>query len=74
MKEIDLHGYRHSEALSLTENEVLLNLQEVGSKIKVITGNSPTLQKKIVKQIVEKYKFSYYIMSYNLGAIIIINK
>lgn len=71
MKEIDLHGYTHSEAISFAENEILLGLQNPGSKVKVITGNSPTLQKKIQQQIVDKHNLSSYIMSNNLGALII---
>ena len=71
MKEIDLHGLTHNEAIEVVTKEVTSLFVERGFKIKVITGNSVTLQKKIFKEIVERYNLNSYLLTNNLGTIII---
>lgn len=70
MKQIDLHGMTHLDAVNLSEDFVLLESKNVSFKCKIITGNSHTLQKKIFKML-DTYDFKYYIPSKNLGEIII---
>jgi DNA-nicking Smr family endonuclease len=69
--EIDLHGLSHSQALEKTENKLLLASQNINFRFDVITGNSSSLQNKIIKNILDKYKFNYYIPSSNLGKIVV---
>ncbi|MDG1810429.1 MAG: hypothetical protein P8H13_00645 [Polaribacter sp.] len=38
---------------------------------KIITGNSISLQDKIIKQVIIKHNFKYYIPSWNTGEIIV---
>jgi hypothetical protein len=40
-------------------------------EIEVITGKSPALQDKIIKEILGPNKFSYYIPPHNTGVILI---
>ena len=68
---IDLHGKTHPEGLELIEEYMLLNSVKGNVSLRVITGNSPIMQKKIINQICNKYGFSYYIPSHNPGEIII---
>ena len=49
--EIDLHGKTHPEGLELIEEYMLLNSTKGSVSLKVITGNSPVMQKKIIDQI-----------------------
>jgi DNA-nicking Smr family endonuclease len=69
--EIDLHGLSHFQALEKTENKLLLASQNPNFRFDIITGNSSSLQNKIIKNILDKYKFSYYIPSSNLGKIVV---
>jgi DNA-nicking Smr family endonuclease len=69
--EIDLHGLSHLQALEETENKLLLVSQNLNFRFNIITGNSSSLQKKIIKNILDKYKFNYYVPSSNLGKIVV---
>lgn len=69
--EIDLHGKTHPEGLKLIEEYMLLNSTKGSVSLKVITGNSPVMQNKIIDQICNKYGFSYYIPPHNPGEMII---
>ena len=72
MRQIDLHGMTHDEALLATENFLLLESAQNPYGVfeaKIITGNSPELQGKIVKHILDKHNFSWYKNGYNQGAI-----
>ena len=69
--EIDLHGITHPEGLELIEEYMLLNSIKGSVSLKVITGNSPVMQKKIINQICNKHGFSYYIPPHNPGEMII---
>lgn len=66
---IDLHGLKHKEALELVEKTILTNtLYHPHIDIKVITGNSPRLQNKII-EFCKQWDFNYLITSQNLGEI-----
>ena len=67
--EIDLHGVPHSRAILEVEDLLLRLSVDLGFEITIITGNSHRLQKKIIEEILDVYKFSYYIPSNNLGII-----
>jgi hypothetical protein len=67
--EIDLHGIPHDRAILDTEDFLLRLSINLGFEATIITGNSYRLQKKIIEEILDVYKFSYYIPSSNLGII-----
>lgn len=67
--EIDLHGIPHEKAILDTEDFLLRLSVNLGFEATIITGNSNRLQKKIIEEILDVYKFSYYIPSNNLGII-----
>ena len=74
MREIDVHGMLHSDAILFVEDIVLeesvkTNLFEV----KVITGNSPRLQRRIINEICKKHNLKSDIPTYNLGTMLIYN-
>lgn len=74
MKQIDLHGLYHDEALLKVENFLLLeSVKEPNGffECTIITGNSPQLQEKIIKNVLDKHNFSWYMSGYNQGAIIV---
>ena len=47
-KSIDLHGKSHEEALIIVEDYLLLNSFDNSLDLELITGNSTTLQSKII--------------------------
>jgi len=70
--EIDLHGFTHDEAVFAVE-DVLIK-ESIKSKVIdviIITGQSPKLQERIIKDVLERYGFSYYIPGWNTGQIIV---
>jgi len=71
MFEIDLHNTTHKEGIQKVDNIVSRHLHKPGFSVNIITGNSLTLQNKIVQEIVDKYNLSYYILSNNLGQMVI---
>ena len=54
---VDLHGMPHSEAIEKVEEIMLLNSAKGSVDLTVITGNSPSLQSKIINQICDKHGF-----------------
>ena len=68
---IDLHGKSHEEALIIVEDYLLLNSFNNSLDLELITGNSTTLQNKIINTILKKYEFSYYIPNHNRGVMYI---
>ena len=52
MKEIDVHGMLHSDAITFVEDTVLEKSVKYGLlfEVQVITGNSPRLQRRIEKE------------------------
>lgn len=67
--EIDLHGIPHDEAILEVEDFILKVSVNFGFEATIITGNSYRLQKKIMDEVLDVYKFKYYIPSNNLGII-----
>ncbi|MAU88719.1 MAG: hypothetical protein CMC40_02270 [Flavobacteriaceae bacterium] len=67
---IDLHGYKHKDALIKVEEYLLLNSVTKIIDVKIVTGNSPTLQNKLIKMF-DNYNFSYYIPPHNTGEMIV---
>ena len=51
MREIDVHGMLHSDAITFVEDTVLEESVKYGLlfEVQVITGNSPRLQRRIEK-------------------------
>lgn len=72
MKEIDLHGMTHEEAVLKAENFVLLESQNELFECRIITGNSYKMTKKIIKMLSE-HEFNYFIPTWNSGEIIVQN-
>lgn len=70
MKELDLHGMTHSEAVLEAENFVLLESNDELFECRLITGNSMRMQEKII-QMLKEHNFKYYIPSWNTGEIIV---
>jgi DNA-nicking Smr family endonuclease len=70
MKELDLHGMTHEEAVLEAENFILLESQDELFECRLITGNSMRMQTKIIEML-KKHKFKYYIPSWNTGEIIV---
>tara|TARA_B100000927_G_scaffold278972_1_gene262162 strand:- start:969 stop:1184 length:216 start_codon:yes stop_codon:yes gene_type:complete len=70
MKQLDLHGTRHSAAEERTR--MFLNFVELPCEI--ITGNSPTM-KEIVRKLVAEYGWHCYEKdNYNHGTLIIVER
>jgi hypothetical protein len=71
MLKIDLHGLTHKKAILKVEHNLILNqLCKYGS-IEIITGKSPELQNKIIAEVLDIHKFSYYIPAHNTGVLIV---
>lgn len=71
MNEIDLHGMTHDEAVLITEDFVLRKSIDSFFQCTIITGNSKSLQDRIIEDVLVKHDFKYMIPSYNQGCIII---
>tara|TARA_Y100000994_G_C15370920_1_gene309020 strand:+ start:146 stop:370 length:225 start_codon:yes stop_codon:yes gene_type:complete len=69
--QLDLHGMTHKEAVNKCENFLLEISVTPYFDATVITGNSQNLQQKLIKEVLEKYNFTYYIPSWNQGQIIV---
>ena len=70
--EIDLHGFKHNEAVIATEDFVLkLDNMNTFFTCRIITGNSQKLQDRIIKEVLDKHKFKYMIPSWNTGCILV---
>jgi hypothetical protein len=71
MIELDLHGLRHDRALQVVENMVVGESQKGNFQLRIITGNSTVLQKKVTSEVLDELGFSWNIPSNNLGEIIV---
>ena len=70
MKELDLHGLTHEEAVLKAEDFVLeLSIDEL-FECRLITGNSMRMQSKLIEMLNE-HDFKWYIPSRNTGEIIV---
>jgi len=70
MKEIDLHGLTHDEAVLKVENFVLLESQNELFECRIITGNSLKMSTKVIEMLKE-HGFRWYVPSWNVGEIIV---
>ena len=68
MKELDLHGYLHSEVEAEVENFLVLNSRHL--PLRIITGYSDKM-KSIVTTLLKRYNFGYYIPYHNAGEIVV---
>ena len=71
MLKIDLHGLTHKEAVLKVENSLILNQLCKYGQLELITGKSPELQDKIIKEVLGVHNFSYYIPVNNIGVMIV---
>jgi len=70
MKELDLHGLTHADAVSQSEDYILrLSVDEL-FECRLITGNSLKLQTKLIVML-KKHDFKWYIPTWNTGEIIV---
>jgi len=72
MNELDLHGFTHDEALFTSENFVLVQSQDPLFQCRIIVGNSSKMA-ELVKDMLDKHDFRYYVPSWNVGEIIVSN-
>jgi DNA-nicking Smr family endonuclease len=70
MKELDLHGMTHSEAVLEAENFVLLESQNELFECRLITGNSMKM-KSVIVEMLERHDFKWWIPNWNTGEIIV---
>ena len=71
MVKVDLHGLTHNKAILKVEEMLIMNQLCKYGQIEVITGKSPELQDKIIKEVLGPHKFSYYIPAHNTGVLIV---
>lgn len=64
MEELDLHNVKHEDVNKMVEDWLLLKTPPV----RIITGNSHRM-KHLVKEVLDKHSYKYYIDSWNLGCI-----
>jgi DNA-nicking Smr family endonuclease len=68
---INLHGLTPFNAIRILEKELILNNLYKYDTIEIITGKSPELQKKLIKEVIEKYGFEWEIPPGNTGMIFV---
>lgn len=68
---IDLHGLKHQDAIKLVEKELILNNLYKFDTVEIITGKSPKLQEILIKEVINRYDFDYYIPINNPGMLVI---
>ena len=72
MNELDLHGFTHDEALFVAEDFVLQESMDPMFQCRIIVGNSSKMS-GLVKDMLDRHDFRYYIPSWNIGEIIVSN-
>ena len=72
MNELDLHGFTHDEALFIAEDFVLQESMNPMFQCRIIVGNSSKMS-GLVKDMLDRHDFRYYIPSWNVGEIIVSN-
>lgn len=70
MKELDLHGLTHEEAVLSAENFVLLESVDELFECRLITGNSMKM-KSVIVEMLERHDFNWWIPTWNTGEIIV---
>lgn len=69
---IDLHGFTHDEAVFTVEEALIKeSLKSNDIDITIITGNSPSLQIRLIQEVLDKHDFKWYTPSYNNGIIVV---
>jgi DNA-nicking Smr family endonuclease len=71
MKELDLHGMTHEEALLSAEDFVMKESLKEVFQCRLITGNSMKLQTRIIDELLKPHGFKWYIPAWNTGEIIV---
>jgi len=71
MLKIDLHGLTHKKAILKVENNLIMNQLCKYGQLEIVTGKSTELQDKIIKEVLDTHKFSYYIPAHNVGTMIV---
>lgn len=72
MNELDLHGFTHDEALFVAEDFVLQESMDPMFQCRIIVGNSSKMS-GLVKDMLDRHDFRYYVPSWNIGEIIVSN-
>ena len=72
MNELDLHGFTHDEALLVAEDFVLQQSMDPMFQCRIIVGNSSKMS-NLIKDMLDKHDFRYYVPSWNIGEIIVSN-
>jgi len=72
MNELDLHGFTHDEAVFAAEDFVLQQSMDPMFQCRIIVGNSSKMS-NLIKDMLDKHDFKYYIPSWNIGEIIVSN-
>lgn len=72
MNEIDLHGFTHDEALFAAEDFVLQQSMDPMFQCRIIVGNSSKMS-NVIKDMLDKHDFRYYVPSWNVGEIVVSN-
>ena len=68
---IDLHGMSIRSAVAKAESFLIEASFDKHMNVEVITGKSGNMQEHIIKEVLEPYKFDYYIPPHNTGTIIV---
>lgn len=68
---IDLHGLSHDQAVKKVESELIAISLERNYQVEIITGNSPTMKRKIIDEVLGPQNFFYYIPHTNKGMIMV---
>lgn len=68
---VDLHGLTYKEAIKKAEITLIGASFDKAMVVEIITGKSKQMQDKIIKEVIDAYKFNYYVPSYNTGIIIV---
>ena len=71
---IDLQRLTHYDAIRTLEKELILSNLYKYDNIEIITGKSPELQGKLIKEVIEKYGFQWDIPPGNTGMILVNEK
>lgn len=69
--QIDLHGLSIKRAINKAELFLISASFDKNMYVEIITGKSGNMKENIIKELLDPYKFNYYIPSYNTGMIIV---
>ena len=69
--QIDLHGLSIRRAVTKAELFLIEASFDKNMQVEIITGKSGNMQDHIIKEVLEPYKFEYYIPSNNTGMLIV---